>query len=544
MSSQSDHKMTQRYRVNYFGTFALIAPDGRNVTPKGSKAKALLAMLCDVAEMRRGRRWLEGRLWASRSATQASGSLRQTLTEIKAAFDQDTHVFGADRLEVWLDPECILTDLSDDEKARNSGRDLLEGLEIREEMFQEWLDGFRARHTPDAVSQQNLNLTAAPNAIQIRAIQTERGSTLEKITSDIIADQVAKNIEERLSAQRYSSANAEAQDVSPDLEIRCNVAEDGSKRIVFLQVHHGADGRILFSGHRNVTGDFSDAISADVVQGLVHSAVSKINHRMPSVFDLKRPEVAAAGFTSLGLRKLSRFDPKGLDEAQGHFEQAHDTDANGIYLAWRAFARMAQVVEGGGHEQQAHLEEVKKLTSDTLQSSSDNGLAVALVALTRIMLKDDLNASAELAQKAILWNDNNLFARQTLAIAHSAVGDTEKAYQLSSACQNSYPQDDLAHLWDLYHSLVCISSGRLDEARIAAHRASKAAPTFVAPRRQLIALCANAGDLDAARVHLNAMRSLEDDFSLDRYLNDPDYPIASLRNAGLILPLNRDDLSD
>jgi hypothetical protein len=535
--------MSKRYSVNYFGTFALIAPDGRNVTPKASKAKGLLAMLCEIDDMRRGRRWLESHLWSSRSPVQASGSLRQTLSEVRGCFGEDTHVFNADRLDVWLDPEFIETDLDAANDDATTGRDLLEGLDIRDAQFQDWLQGFRTRHGRVDSEQSNVSAVISSD-IKIRAFQTDRGTTIERITGNIVADQVAKSIEERLSARRFSDTSPTGKDTEVDLEIRCNVAEDGNKGIVFLHVHHGQDGRILFSGHRSVDGDLSEAISDNVIQGLVHSAVSKINHRMPSVFDLNRPEVAATGFTSLGLRNLSRFDSKGLEEAQGHFERAHEVDSNGIYLAWRAFARMAQLVESAGSDRAAYLEEIQQLTSDTLQTSSDNGLAVALVALTRIMLEDDLNAPAELAQRAIMWNENNLFARQTLAVAHSAVGDTEKAYQISRACQNSIPQDDLGHLWDLYHSLVCISSGRLEEARASATRASIAAPTFVAPRRQLIALCANAGDVDAARIHVEALRKLEGDFSLDRYLNDRDYPVLTLRNAGLLDKLKKENLGD
>ena len=325
---------------------------------------------------------------------------------------------------------------------------------------------------------------------------------------------------------------------------RCNVAKDGGQGIVFLQVHHGLDGRILFSGHRSLSDGISSAFSENVVQGLIHSAVSKLNHRLPFVFDLKRPEIAVAGFNSLGLKKLARFDTEGLADAKSYFEQAHNADSNGIYLAWRAFALMAELIEGADSEREAQLEEVQQLTANTLQKSGDNAFALALVSLTRIMLDDDLNAPAELAERAIKSNEDNIFARQTLAVAHSAVGDTEKAYLLSKACQQSNIQDDFAHLWNLYHALVYISSGRFEEARIAATRATNAAPNFIAPRRQLIALCANAGDLEGARTHLNVMRSLEHDFSLDRYLNDFDYPVLTLRNAGLITPLKRDDFGE
>ncbi|MGH1578235.1 AfsR/SARP family transcriptional regulator [Planktotalea sp.] len=536
--------MPALYRVQFYGAFTLTAPDGRDITPKGSKAKGLLAMLCDVNEMRRARRWIEGRLWSNRSPSQASGSLRQTLSEIRAAFGEDKDVFGADRLNIWLDAALVETDLDAENEAETNDRELLEGLVIRDPEFQEWLRAFRRRHGKPLHAEPVEQVSERKTDIKIRAFQTQSGSAAERIAGDILADQVAKSIEERLSAQRHSETVISASKLDSDLEIRCNVAQDRKKGIVFLQVHRGTDKRVLFSDHRHVPGDISDAISADVIQQLVHSAVSKITHRMPSAFSLDRPEVAASGFSSLGLKQLSRFDNEGLIAAQGHFRQAHATDPNGVYLAWRAFARMAQLIESASTDCAAELDEIQSLTDNALHVSSDNGLTLALVALTRIMLEDDFDAPAELAQRAILWNKNNLFAQQTLAVAYCAVGDTEKAYQISLSCQKSAPQDDIEHLWDLYHSLVCISSGRLEEASAAAARASAAAPTFVAPRRQLVALCAQAGDMAGAREQLKALRGLEAEFSLDRFLNDPDYPVLTLRKAGLLDDLKTDDFED
>ncbi|MCJ7872777.1 hypothetical protein [Phaeobacter sp. J2-8] len=82
----------------------------------------------------------------------------------------------------------------------------------------------------------------------------------------------------------------------------------------------------------------------------------------------------------------------------------------------------------------------------------------------------------------------------------------------------------------------------MTEARLAATRASEAAPGFIAPRRQLLALCANAGDMAGARKYLLQIKGLEPGFSLDRYLNDPEYPNLTLRKAGLIEPLRKFDL--
>lgn len=532
--------MGERFRVHFFGTFSVIAPGGQDIAPKGAKAKALLALLAEAENMRRGRRWLEARLWSDRGQEQASGSLRQTLMTIRSALGEHASLLGSDRNDVWLDAKRVETDL--ESPAANSGREVLEGLDVRDDAFEDWLRELRSRLDAPAKQQRGLERPTS-RGITIRAVMSDDGAISERITGRIVADQVAKGLEERLSASRFLSRDRTSLRDRLDLEIRCDVAQEVGRTVIFLRIEDARDGRTLFSGHRSVEGGASEAISADSIAGLVHSAATKVTHRLPDVLDPSRPEVAALGLSNLGLQKLADFDPSGFEDAHAHFRQAHDADANGVYLAWRAFVRMAQLVEKAEGDQQAWLDEIQQIGPEALGSASDNGLAIALVALTRIMLEDDLTAPAELAKKAMSWNENNLFAQQTLAVAHSAVGDAAKAYELSTACRRSAPADELGHLWDLYHALVCISAGRLDEARAAAERASAKAPKFVAPKRQLVALCAHAGDITAAQAYLDDLRKIERDFSLDRYLNDPNYPVLTLRKAGLITPL-RGSLDD
>lgn len=535
--------MSERYRIHYFGAFTVVAPDGRDVTPRGSKARGLLALIGEAGNMRRGRRWLEAVLWSDRSAAQASGSLRQTLTELRHVFEADGGVLSANRLEIWLDPERIETDLDPASPLREPDRELLEGLDVRDEAFEAWKTALAERVAVPARDEVIETEELGPlHALTIRSALSDGGNAAERITSRIVADQVAKSLEERLSALRFAAFERTRLHEAPDIEIRCDVAEDGQRGVVFLRVESGRDGRVLFSGHRSVDGTASDIINAETIAGLVHSACSKIVHRLPAMVDLNRPEAAALGYSSLGVRNLAKFDPKSFEDASTFFNRAYQVDRNGVYLAWRAFVRMAQLVEGAGGDQLARLEEIDALANHSLEAAQDNGLAVALVALTKIMLDDDLRAPADLAEQAIRWNEHNLFAKQTLAVAHSAVGDTRKAYELSAACRRAAPDDELSHLWDLYHALVCISAGRLAEARMAAASACVAAPGFVAPRRQFVALCANAGDMEGARMYLNQLRGLEKGFTLDRYLNDPEYPNLTLRKAGLIETLRKADL--
>lgn len=537
----------KRLRIRFFGTFSVTcvgsdpgaAGEVRDLTPKGKKAKAILALLAETETMRRGRRWIEAALWSDRAPHQASGSLRQSLSEIRTAFGAHADLLGSDRGDVWLDPQAVETDIAPDSPLREPARGFLEGFDVRDNAFEEWLAEARSRHDPNSPVPEAMVARSMSGLITIRSAVSEIGSVTENVVGRVLADTVARGIEQNLSGARYVSADRDTPGLTPDLEIRCDTAHDAGRAVAFIRIEEGASGRVLFSEYLSAAGTSADLLQSDAIHRIVNAASVQVPAKLIGHIDLSRPEAAAMGFSSLARRKLTQFDATGLAEANANFERAYEVDNNGVFLAWRAFVRMAQLVEAVNGDVEGWREEVDQLASDALSQSGGNSLAVALVALTRFMLDDDLRPAAELADTAMLLNANSLFARQTLALAHSAVGDAEQAYRISSSCRVAAAQDELSHLWDLYHALVCIGAGRLDEARRTSHTAAHKAPTFIAPRRQLVALCAQSGDFENAKAHLSALETLEGGFTLDRYLNDPEYPNLTLRNAGLLDPVRK-----
>lgn len=537
--------MTRKIKVHFFGSFSVNSPDGTNLTPKSTKARGLLALLCEAKDMRRGRRWLAAMLWSDRGPSQASGSLRQALFEVRSALGKHSDVLRADRIDIWLEADDIETDLTTEGSPGREGREFLEGLDVRDEAFQEWAREARARYDPPfdepLVSSR---ARSDANSLAIRAAPSSGGSPFERLAGTVIADEIARSLQDRLAAQRFAHPSEKEAYSLADVEVRCDVAEDHNRSVVFVRIESVKEGHILFSGHRSLNGTASDAISAETVDGLVHSAAAKMVHRLPRLMSLDRPEIAALGYSSAGISKLSAFTPEAFAEAQDCFERAYDADRSGVFLAWRAFVRMAQLVEGAGGNQAAWRDEVEELSRRVVEEAPDNGFALALIALTRVMLREPVAPSMQIAEDAIRQSGSALFARQTLAVAHSTIGNVKEAYTLSRSCQNAALEDDLAHVWNLYHALVCIASGRLEEARLAAAQAAEASPGFVAPRRQLVALCANAGDIVAARKYLSELSDLEHGFTLDRYLNDDRYPVITVRRAGLIESVRNAPLSD
>jgi hypothetical protein len=129
------------------GVFEVQDEAGRDHTPRGSKARALLAMLCQTPGHRRPRRWLEARLWSDRGQEQASGSLRQALTELRKALGPLAGHLTSDRDCVSL--AGVATDLARDPAASRQalaqGREFLEGIDIVDAAFNAWLAEERQR---------------------------------------------------------------------------------------------------------------------------------------------------------------------------------------------------------------------------------------------------------------------------------------------------------------------------------------------------------------------------------------------------------------
>jgi hypothetical protein len=127
--------------IRLIGVFEVRDETGRDCTPRGAKSRALLAMLAQTPGHRRPRRWLESRLWSDRGQEQASGSLRQALTELRKSLGP-----LADRLT--SDRDCVAladfsTDLMQDPLAARAalaqGREFLEGIDILDPAFNQWL---------------------------------------------------------------------------------------------------------------------------------------------------------------------------------------------------------------------------------------------------------------------------------------------------------------------------------------------------------------------------------------------------------------------
>jgi DNA-binding SARP family transcriptional activator len=165
------------FKMSLFGSFHLEGPNGENLTPRGQKARALLALVALAKRGQRSRIWLCSKLWSDRPAEQAYASLRQALAEIRKALGvYSESILGADKFDVSLDLSKVSVDavelrLALTEKglqhAEVPQEDFLEGLNVGDEEFEEWLTIERSRWA-DVRDELEYSQTAAQPAAWLR----------------------------------------------------------------------------------------------------------------------------------------------------------------------------------------------------------------------------------------------------------------------------------------------------------------------------------------------------------------------------------------
>lgn len=138
-------------RVHTTGSFAVHSRrSGQEITPRGRKARALLAYLVCDAGTKMSKDRLSALLWADRADAQARASLRQVLLELRRALNTSYPLILSDREHIWVAPDRVIEDPPNPKAER---REAFEDLDNITAEFDEWLTRERCRRSASCISE-------------------------------------------------------------------------------------------------------------------------------------------------------------------------------------------------------------------------------------------------------------------------------------------------------------------------------------------------------------------------------------------------------
>lgn len=543
--------------ISLFGPLAVTAPDGTDLLPKSTKAQGLIGLLASAQDYRRSRAWVKAKLWSDRGPGQASGSLRQSLHEIRLALGSWSVVLASDRNSVWLDGDRIVVPAPGD--GPPSKIEFLQGIDVKDRAFDTWLGEMRthfaapreADPAPRAFSRPAKKLLSGvtsmpvrPERLSVALMGAGEGGAEEKLLETLFIDVAGHSLREVFDVEIVSGLSrawasdlpppgtlivvARAYVAAPDrYGLRVSLEETGSMRSFWVD-------RLDVS---RPLAAIADNVPCLALAHRLTRAVSEVlsTGQLSRQRD-RNTDGEALWLGASAFRKMFTMRHSELGQAEQLLTRAIELSPRGLFFAWRAQLAAIQFIELQAADRDGLREACQEDSAYAIESEPLNSNVLAAVANAQLVLENDVEKSAFLARQAVAANRANPLAWWAWANATLYGGEPEAAYAAAITAQHLAERSTLKFWADFQRCLTAALTGRTEEAIRFGSMASTLAPSFRPPLRYLLALHARVNDYEAARRAATRLSAIEADFSAERLLNDPSYPASLMRRADLITP--------
>ena len=545
-----------RISINLVGPFQVVNSDGRDCTPRGRKSCALLALLALSPNKKRGRRWLQDKLWSDRGSEQGAASLRQSLAEIRRILGSDKGCLIVDRSMIALDSDRILIETESNIDQQQLGdSELLEGLEIKDPEFEHWLRNNRMifknqREQLRGISQDNCEsihfgertTSHKENQYQlILAQESQDRSNQNRVVSDILGDIVAKMVVEFGSVTVLDYRDGTLIDKNTDHEKRLDTTlvlrievrncEAGSiLRIVLTDAVHQ---RLIWSSvvqKENSVGIRIDDL--DILREL-NKSVEVTLAAFVDTLALNLTKQDSTGLCLQGIQTMLRLGQQNFLLADKLFAQAYELNPRGIYLAWRAYVRTFQIAELQCHCRETIADEALSYMSLALEKEPHNSIVASICAHVQTIVLRSYASAYELAKHSIELNRANALGWACLGIVRGHLGQAEQGYNDTLIARDLAGSSPFRFLFDALCCIVGSVAGKYEDAIRFGEASHTMSPSFAPPLRFLSALYLKNGQYKQSMSMVKKMQKLEPNFSYD-LLKEEGYPAASLRKTELL----------
>ncbi|MGL4236699.1 AfsR/SARP family transcriptional regulator [Tabrizicola sp.] len=506
-------------RARLDGPFRVIAEDGSDVTPKGMKERALLALLLMSPGQRRTRVWLQDKLWSDREADQASGSCRQALSNLRKTLGPARDRLMSDRTTIWIAPEAEVEDRGEGE--------LLDDLDVRDPEFVDWLRDQRQSREIKAQAPAPFVPQAATQRPAVVIYQRSRaGGERAAFLLRGFAQRIGGELVLLQGFDVVQSEDSSA--VLPEHAVAIIEIEsyaEGEAIHALVQVLSAPSRRLGWAGRLQLHGPVQNVWESD-------SATRVVNRSVQAVCDIAATQPALKSLTALNraIQRIYEFDRSRLAKADELLATASTGDTHGLALAWRSFVRLTWALE---FRDQSYAREALNFADEALQELGDHPVVLALASQVKLKVSGDLEAAHYLALRAVEKGDQNPYALDALCQSMIMRGNYEEADALATRARRA--AEGLAHSfnWDMQACLSALSVGRLEAARDAAADCHGKMPFYRPALRYLVALSLLLDRPEDSQTYTGRLRRLEPDFE-PRFLTQPDYPVDTLRALGLV----------
>ncbi|CAD7054193.1 SARP family transcriptional regulator [Pseudorhizobium endolithicum] len=574
------------YRLYLLGSFALTDRDGTSLAPKSQKTQALLAMLALSRRGSRSRVWLRDKLWSDRPEEQASASLRQALLEIRKSLGPARDLVRADKLTVWLDLDRVELDINQATASESACDQLLEGMDVRDPEFEEWLtlerqnwqtrvqrdrEGGDARYLErpsDLALSGDLSpfgqYQRAGTDVLVRGAREETTSfdatplrpvlmrlqppqviglgdkgrivalRLQTLLTRSLSETLGIGVAD-LSFDTHSAPGIEA-DPSPanllPITVKMRLTFEGDAVLAQAVIRRRSDGVHIWSGEQLASRFAVRCGSMSELHPIITQIVDQVGQYLLSPW-VEDSSCAGADLIHAidSIFRLSRDD---LARAERLLDRCIRQSPDGAAFAWQAFIRTFQVGQRFSMADAGITEEARDLSRRALELDPANPVSLALVGHVHSFLFAEYERASHLFEKAIHLNPAQPLGWDLYAMLHCFTGQPTKAVAISNWVRQLVTHSRYKYYFDTTRCVSAALAGDYAAAIAAGEEALMERPQFNSVLRYLAASHAHANHTHEAQNYLMRLQAIEPDVSISA-LRESRYPLLGTEGGQLLI---------
>jgi DNA-binding SARP family transcriptional activator len=416
--------------IQVLGPLQVVRSDGVDLTPKGAKNQALIALLATGQDLQRPRRWVQDVLWSTFGPEQAGANLRQSLSRIRAALGEHMNVLLSDRERLGFDPDKVTVDFWETPGKLIDPDVFLPGLDARDPAFENWLVAERQE-----LGRQYLRISPeGRRGVTFACSHGLAESEEEQIIGELMATRVATNLTEQVRGTIVSGQSDDASTPSVDFLIKTDFLPSDAGRSLFLKVVKQQDQKQVLSRLLKLSHP-SEAVSpSQGVMGHVFEISDSLLGALPNELDHTRPEQRATAFFRLALYRMMTFETDAMREAEGLLLQAYDTGQNGVYLGWAALLCALRQEYSAAKQPLDFSEKAFDYLNRAADQRKESPLLDVMTGLVRLIFNQEIAAACELAVRATERNPCCALGWIVLARARAMGQETTALAAADRAC--------------------------------------------------------------------------------------------------------------
>jgi len=515
--------------INLFGPCIVRkdGPGGYEIT--GTKHKALFAMLATGPFGRRTRSFLQDALWGVSTYDGGRVSFRRAIADIKENLGSDFDLFLTktnSELSLNLDQVNFL--------GRPGGGTFLEGLDVKDDGFNEWLMGIRQNPSQIfglySISHQPPPRSLLP-MVAVIPFRLVTGDPSHDVLGDWVAEEICRSLSRsnlmavisHLSARQLGSARIDIEDIrellSPDYCLTGSFRVEGANAILDADFIDVSTGRILLTRtfHAQVS-DFLSSQSTAIrdlsnVIGRTIASDTLIHVRGRDLHDLEDHRVLLAGIGMMHELRLSSFARSRLLIEEAVSRAPHAAEP----LAWLGDWYVMSIWNGWSSDAVGDAALARECTQKALDLEPDNPLCLAVDGVVHSALQNNQADAERQFDRALGANPNDALSKLFSGVMHAFRDNGAKAVAQVSEAQALSPADPLGYLYHSFAAYAHVSNETYEEAVQLADRSLELNKRHVSTLRTKLCAHYHLDQLDEMHQTGAQLRELMPAFCLDTY---------------------------